>query len=122
MKVKEFLAIVSIILLMLIGVSCMAASVHGADLDVVRDFDNTTIYHTVKSDYGSQKVSGIENNAKLVTTGQGSQKTIETDDGFYEYSFLSDENGVRLNSTDKVKFNVNRTLIANYDFYSIYEC
>ena len=115
MNTKEFLSIILLFILVFIGLGAMSLS-YGADLDVVRDFDNTTIYHTVKSDAGSQKVSGIENNAKLVTTGQGSQKTIETENGYYEYSFLSDENGVRLNSTDKVKFNVNRTLTANYDF------
>ena len=115
MNTKEFLSIILLFILVFIGLGAMSLS-YGADLDVVRDFDNTTIYHTVKSDYGSQKVYGIENNAKLVTTGQGSQKTIETENGYYEYSFLSDENGVRLNSTDKVKFNVNRTLTANYDF------
>ena len=115
MNTKEFLSIILLFILVFIGLGAMSLS-YGADLDVVRDFDNTTIYHTVKSDAGSQKVYGIENNAKLVTTGQGSQKTIETENGYYEYSFLSDENGVRLNSTDKVKFNVNRTLTANYDF------
>lgn len=112
---KFILIILAIIgLFLLLGV---ANTVYGADLDVVRDFDNVTVYHVTKSDYGSQTVSGIENNAKLVTTGPGSQKTIETDDGYYEYSFLSDENDVRLNSTDRVKFNYNRTLTANYDFY-----
>lgn len=116
MNGKSFLLLLAAIigLFLLLGV---ANTVYGADLDVVRDFDNVTVYHVVKSDYGSQTVSGIENNAKLVTTGPGSQKTIETEDGYYEYSFLSDENGVRLNSTDRVKFNYNRTLTANYDFY-----
>ena len=116
MDSKKFLLMMLAIigLFLLLGV---ANTVYGADLDVVRDFDNVTVYHAVKSDYGSQTVSGIENNARLVTTGPGSQKTIETEDGYYEYSFLSDENGVRLNSTDRVKFNYNRTLIANYDFY-----
>lgn len=116
MDFKRFvLMILAIIgLFLLLGV---ANTVYGADLDVVRNFDNVTVYHAVKSDYGSQTVSGIENNARLVTTGPGSQKTIETEDGFYEYSFLSDENGVRLNSTDRVKFNYNRTLTANYEFY-----
>ena len=116
MDYKSFLLMILAIigLFLLLG---MANTVYGADLDVVRDFDNVTIYHAVKSDYGSQTVSGIENNARLVTTGPGSQKTIETEGGYYEYSFLSDENGVRLNSTDRVKFNYNRTLTANYDFY-----
>lgn len=76
MDIKEFLAIVLLFLMIFIGIASITAS-YGADLDVVRDFDNTTIYHTIKSDSGSQKVSGIENNAKLVTTGTGSQKTIE---------------------------------------------
>ena len=108
--------IMGLVILIAIAISSIAV-VSAADVDVVRDFDNTTIYHVEKSDYGSQKVSGIENNAKLVTTGTGSQKTIETENGYYEYSFLSDENNVRLNSTDKVKFNYNRTLTANYEFY-----
>lgn len=108
--------IIGLVILTAILVSSIAV-VSAADVYIVRDFDNTTIYHAVKSDYGSQKVSGIENNAKLVTTGTGSQKTIETENGYYEYSFLSDENNVRLNSTDKVKFNYNRTLTANYEFY-----
>jgi hypothetical protein len=113
---KSFLLMILAIigLFLLLG---LANTVYGADLDVVRDFDNVTVYHAVKSDYGSQTVSGIENNARLVTTGPGSQKTIEVENGYYEYSFLSDENGVRLNSTDRVKFNYNRTLTANYDFY-----
>ena len=116
MDYKKFLLMILAIigLFLLLGV---ANTVYGADLDVVRDFDNVTVYHAVKSDYGSQTVSGIENNARLVTTGPGSQKIIETDGGYYEYSFLSDENGVRLNSTDRVKFNYNRTLTANYEFY-----
>ena len=115
MDIKEFLAMVLLFILIFIGFGAMTVS-YGADLDVVRDFDNTTIYHTVKSDSGSQKVSGIENNARLTTTGSGSQKTVEMENGYYEYSFLSDEDGVRLNSTDRVKFNVNHTLTANYDF------
>lgn len=62
MDIKEFLATILLFILIFIGLGAMTVNVsYGADLDVVRDFDNTTIYHTVKSDYGSQKVSGIEN-------------------------------------------------------------
>ena len=119
---KKF--IIGLVILTAILISSIAV-VSAADVDVVRDFDNTTIYHTVKSDSASQAVYGLENNAKLIgrdrvnhtePVSKMANTEVKVDDGYYTYQNLVDENGIQLNPTDKVKFNYNRTLTAVYKF------
>ena len=125
MQIKEFLAMVLLFTMIFIGVACMSATVHGADVNIQRDFDNVTIYHAEKSDSSSQAVYGLENNAKLIgrdrvnhTEPVSTMKNtvVESDTGYYTYSHLIDEDGNQLNPTDRVKFNYNRTLTAIYGF------
>ena len=118
MDQKELFAIVFGMLLILVGCACMAATaVHGADLNVTRDFDNVTIYHTVKSDSGSQTVQGIENNAKLMSKdGKLMANGIyEDDSGRYEYDgmYLND---TLLGRSDRVYFKDPVLLTAHYKF------
>ena len=124
MNTKEFLSIILLFILVFIGIGAMSLS-YGADVDVVRDFDNTTVYHAVKSDSGSQAVYGLENNAKLIgrdkvnhtePISKMANTEVKVDDGYYTYQNLIDENGIQLNPTDRVKFNYNRTLTAVYKF------
>ena len=121
MKIKHILIIVSIIILLFSSISI----IYSANADVIRDFDNTTVYHTVKSDSSSQAVYGLENNAKLIgrdkvnhiePVSKMANTEVKVDDGYYTYQNLVDENGIQLNPTDKVKFNYNRTLTAVYKF------
>lgn len=116
--------IIGLVVLIAILISSIAV-VSAADVDVVRDFDNTTIYHTVKSDSSSQAVYGLENSAKLIGRDKVNHTEpistmanteVKVDDGYYTYQNLVDENGIQLNPTDKVKFNYNRTLTAVYKF------
>lgn len=125
MNTKEFLSILLLFIMIFIGVACMSATVHGADVNIQRDFDNVTIYHAEKSDSSSQAVYGLENNAKLIgrdkvnhTEPVSTMKNtvVESDTGYYTYSHLIDEDGNQLNPTDRVKFNYNRTLTAIYGF------
>lgn len=119
---KKF--IIGLVILIAILVSSIAV-VSAADVDVVRDFDNTTVYHAVKSDSSSQTVYGLENSAKLIGRDKVNHTEpistmanteVKVDDGYYTYQNLIDENGIQLNPTDKVKFNYNRTLTAVYKF------
>ena len=113
-------------LVILIGIIMSSiAVINAADVDVVRDFDNTTVYHAVKSDSSSQAVYGLENNAKLIgrdkvnhtePISKMANTEVKVDDGYYTYQNLIDENGIQLNPTDRVKFNYNRTLTAVYKF------
>ena len=125
MDIKEFLAMVLLFTMIFMGIACLTATVHGADVNVVRDFDNVTIYHAEKSDSSSQAVYGLENNAKLIgrdrvnhTEPVSTMKNtvVESDTGYYTYQYLADEDGNQLNPTDRVKFNYNRTLTAIYGF------
>ena len=125
MQIKEFLSIVLLFIMIFIGIGAMSCTVHGADVNVVRDFDNVTIYHAEKSDSSSQAVYGLENNAKLIgrdkinhTEPVSTMKNtvVESDTGYYTYQYLTDEDGNQLNPTDRVKFNYNRTLTAIYGF------
>ena len=125
MSIKEFLAMVLLFTMVFIGLACMTSTVHGANVNVVRDFDNVTIYHAEKSDSSSQAVYGLENNAKLIgrdrvnhTEPVSTMKNtvVESDTGYYTYQYLTDEDGNQLNPTDRVKFNYNRTLTAIYGF------
>ena len=118
----RYIAIALVVLSILI---ISIAVVSAGDVDVVRDFDNTTVYHAVKSDSSSQAVYGLENNAKLIgrdkinhiePVSKMANTEIKVDDGYYTYTNLVDENGIQLNPTDKVKFNYNRTLTAVYKF------
>ena len=117
---KIFMAFVVLIIL----VSSIAV-INAADVDVVRDFDNVTVYHAVKSDSSSQAVYGLENNAKLIgrdkvnhtePVSRMANTEVKVDNGYYTYQHLVDENGLQLNPTDRVKFNFNRTLTAVYKF------
>lgn len=116
MQVKEFLTMVLVIIsvFLLLGVANIA---YGAELNVTRDFDNVTIYHTVKSDSGSQTVQGIENNAKLMSKdGKLMANGIyEDDNGRYEYNgmYLND---TLLNRSDRVYFKEPVLLTAHYNF------
>ena len=125
MDIKEFLAMVLLFTMVFIGLACMTSTVHGADVNIQRDFDNVTIYHAEKSDSSSQAVYGLENNAKLIgrdrvnhTEPVSTMKNtvVESDTGYYTYQYLTDEDGNQLNPTDRVKFNYNRTLTAIYGF------
>ena len=125
MDIKEFLAMVLLFTMIFMGIACLTATVHGADVNVVRDFDNVTIYHAEKSDSSSQAVYGLENNAKLIgrdrvnhTEPVSTMKNtvVESSTGYYTYSHLIDEDGNQLKPTDRVKFNYNRTLTAIYGF------
>lgn len=125
MSIKEFLAMVLLFTMIFIGIACMTAAVHGANVDISRDFDNVTIYHAEKSDSSSQAVYGLENNAKLIgrdkvnhTEPVSTMKNtvVESDTGYYTYQYLTDEDGNQLQPTDRVKFNYNRTLTAIYGF------
>ena len=125
MQIKEFLSIILLFIMIFIGIAAMSSTVHGADVNVVRDFDNVTIYHAEKSDSSSQAVYGLENNAKLIgrdrvnhTEPVSTMKNtvVESDNGYYTYQHLVDEDGNQLNPTDRVKFNYNRTLTAIYGF------
>lgn len=125
MNSKEFLAILLLFILVFIGLGAMSATVHGANVDISRDFDNVTIYHAEKSDSSSQAVYGLENNAKLIgrdkvnhTEPVSTMKNtvVESDTGYYTYQYLTDEDGNQLQPTDRVKFNYNRTLTAIYGF------
>ena len=125
MDIKEFLAMVLLFTMVFMGIACMTAAVHGANVDISRDFDNVTIYHAEKSDSSSQAVYGLENNAKLIgrdrvnhTEPVSTMKNtvVESDNGYYTYQHLVDEDGNQLNPTDRVKFNYNRTLTAIYGF------
>ena len=126
MNIKEFLSIILLFIMIFIGIGAMTAS-YGANVDINRDFDNVTIYHAEKSDSSSQAVYGLENNAKLIgrdkvnhTEPVSTMKNtvVESDNGYYTYQHLVDENGNQLNPTDRVKFNYNRTLTAIYGFTS----
>ena len=125
MQIKEFLSIILLFIMIFIGIAAMSSTVHGADVNVVRDFDNVTIYHAEKSDSSSQAIYGLENNAKLIgrdrvnhTEPVSTMKNtvVESDTGYYTYQHLVDEDGNQLNPTDRVKFNYNRTLTAIYGF------
>ena len=125
MQIKEFLSIILLFIMIFIGIGAMSATVHGANVDISRDFDNVTIYHAEKSDSSSQAVYGLENNAKLIgrdkvnhTEPVSTMKNtvVESNTGYYTYSHLIDEDGNQLNPTDRVKFNYNRTLTAIYGF------
>ena len=125
MNIKEFLSILLLFIMIFIGIGAMSATVHGANVDISRDFDNVTIYHAEKSDSSSQAVYGLENNAKLIgrdkvnhTEPVSTMKNtvVESDTGYYTYQYLTDEDGNQLNPTDRVKFNYNRTLVAIYGF------
>ena len=116
--------IMGLVILTAIAISSIAV-VSAADVEIVRDFDNTTVYHTLKSDISSQAVYGLENNAKLIgrdrvnhtePVSKMANTEIKVDDGYYTYQNLVDENGIQLNPTDRVKFNYNRTLTAVYKF------
>lgn len=125
MDTKEFFSIILLFILIFIGIGAMSATVHGANVDISRDFDNVTIYHAEKSDSSSQAVYGLENNAKLIgrdkvnhTEPVSTMKNtvVESDNGYYTYQYLADEDGNQLNPTDRVKFNYNRTLTSIYGF------
>ena len=126
MQIKEFLSIILLFILIFIGLGAMSVNVsYGANVDINRDFDNVTIYHAEKSDSSSQAVYGLENNAKLIgrdkvnhTEPVSTMKNtvVESDNGYYTYQHLVDEDGNQLNPTDRVKFNYNRTLTAIYGF------
>ena len=116
--------IMGLVLLIAIAITSIAV-VSAADVEITRDFDNTTVYHTVKSDSSSQAVYGLENNAKLIgrdkvnhtePVSKMANTEVKVDDGYYTYQNLVDENGIQLKPTDKVKFNYNRTLTAVYKF------
>lgn len=125
MNTKEFLVTLLLFILVFIGLGAMSTTVHGANVDISRDFDNVTIYHAEKSDSSSQAVYGLENNAKLIgrdrvnhTEPVSTMKNtvVESDTGYYTYQYLTDEDGNQLQPTDRVKFNYNRTLTAIYGF------
>ena len=96
----------------------MSSTVHGADVDVISDFDNNTLTTVELSESQSKTIWGFENLAKVQTrTGGDMQNThIETDEGLYNYEYMI-LNDTIMEKNDRVYGkNGNQTLYAHYSF------
>ena len=118
MSIKEFLAMVLLFTMVFIGLACMTSTVHGANVEVISDFDNNTLTTVELSESQSKTIWGFENLAKVQTrTGGDMQNThIETDEGLYNYEYMM-LNDTIMEKNDRIYGkNGNQTLIAHYTF------
>ena len=118
MQIKEFLSILLLFIMIFIGIGAMSSTVHGADVDVISDFDNNTLTTVELSESQSKTIWGFENLAKVQTrTGGDMQNThIETDEGLYNYEYMI-LNDTIMEKNDRVYGkNGNQTLYAHYSF------
>ena len=118
MDTKEFLSILLLFIMIFIGIGAMSSTVHGANVNVISDFDNNTLTTVELSESQSKTIWGFENLAKVQTrTGGDMQNThIETDEGLYNYEYMM-LNDTIMEKNDRIYGkNGNQTLIAHYTF------
>ena len=101
LKEECFLTMNNIIKIIIMSLICVLiiGTVAADKLIVTSDIDNSTIYDTTKSDSGSQTISGISNNAGL----QNNNREIETDDGYYVYDHMENDNDVKVKKEGESK-------------------
>lgn len=117
MDLKEAMSILLLFIMLFIGIAAMSAS-YGADVDVVRDFDNNTLTTVELSESQSKTIWGFENLAKVQTrTGGDMQNThIETDEGLWNYEYMILNDTIMEKNDRLYGKNGNQTLYAHYGF------